>query len=261
MLETALGYGHATVATWTIDEWMGRDALEGKQIVNAPTPAPRQHMGLRERLHGWWQRYRGTSRKRQVAIGCGTIGCGTLVLVVILCVGISALVGTEITPPGGAPSTQVTPLPSPPTTAPTVPPTATRQPQAAPPLPTATPQPLPTATTSPAPTVIPTKPPAPTQTPANLSIKFKSVAIVHGGTGTVSIHTNPGAALTIKVHYVATNRDATSKSLDGTSYADSAGNHTWSWPCQTTKSGTAQVIVTAMWHGQTNRIVDTFSVE
>src|SRR5579859_3929299 len=97
----ALRYRYATVATWTIDEWMSRDALERKQVVNAPTPIPQQHTGLRERLHGWWQRYRGASRKRQVAIGCGTIGCGTLALVVILCVGISALVGTQITPPGG----------------------------------------------------------------------------------------------------------------------------------------------------------------
>jgi hypothetical protein len=83
------------------------------------------------------------------------------------------------------------------------------------------------------------------------------VDIVSHVSGAVSIHTLPGAALTIRVHYNQTNRDATSNSLKGTHYANSNGNYTWTWTVGSTATGTATVTVTAAWHGQSITVTKT----
>lgn len=124
------------------------------------------------------------------------------------------------------------------------------------PAPTATPKPQPTATPKPAPTAT-LKPPA----PANFTLTLTSASIVHGGTGSISVHTQPGAALTIRVYYNATKRVATSDSLQGTQPADDAGNYTWRWKAQTTKAGDARVTITARWNGQSRQITETVPVQ
>jgi hypothetical protein len=112
-------------------------------------------------------------------------------------------------------------------------------------IPTATPKPAPTATPKPAPSATP-KP-----APARFTLAITYANIVAHTSGKVSVYTLPGAALTIRVHYNQTNRDATSNSLKGTRYANSNGNYTWTWTVGSTATGTATVTVTATWHGQT----------
>ena len=214
---------------------------------------------LRNVLRSMWGRFRGAKRRTQIIIG-------VLAVVAVLgtCSGLVSAVagGGTTTPTTQAPQATHQPIAtSPPTQlpaeqVPTAQPTATPTATPEPPTPTATPKPpTPTATPKPAPTATP-KPPA----PATLSLSFGSVSIVRGKTSSVSVHTNPGATLTINVHYVATNSDATSKSLDGSVTADNGGNFTWRWTCQTSKPGSALVTVYATWNGQKTHIERTFTI-
>jgi hypothetical protein len=67
----------------------------------------------------------------------------------------------------------------------------------------------------------------------------------------VSIHTLPGASLTIKVYYACSKRDATSQSLQGTFSADSNGNYTWTWTNQSSCHGNVTATVTSSSGGKT----------
>jgi len=129
-----------------------------------------------------------------------------------------------------------------PTQAPTVIPTVTPKPAS-----TATPKPAPSATPRPA--------------PARLTLAITSADIVSHKSGAVSVHTLAGAALTIRVHYNQTNRNATSNSLKGTHYADSNGNYTWAWTVESKATGTATVTVTATWHGKSTHATKTVQMQ
>jgi hypothetical protein len=119
----------------------------------------------------------------------------------------------------------------------------------------------PTATPRPAvPTATPIPQPPPTATPATLSISFTCAAAVDYSYGQVCVHTEPGAALQITVTYCS-GYSATSKSLQGTEYADGGGNYEWDWTPDTKCQGQATADVTAQWQGQSAENTDTFTVQ
>ncbi len=76
-----------------------------------------------------------------------------------------------------------------------------------------------------------------------LSLQFTCAQAVDHQSGKVCIHTQDGAALTIKVKY-CTGYYAVSKSLKGTQKADSHGNYSWSWVPDTKCKGAATAYVT-----------------
>ncbi len=103
------------------------------------------------------------------------------------------------------------------------------------------------------PTTKPTATPAPrptvnviTHPPALLSLTFTQAINER-----VSVHTLPGASLTINVMYVCSRHDATSQSLQGTFYADGSGNHTWTWTNQSSCHGAVVAMVTSSSGGKT----------
>jgi hypothetical protein len=91
-------------------------------------------------------------------------------------------------------------------------------------------------------------------------LQFTCAKAVDYQFGKVCVHTNAGAALTIKVLYCS-GFYAKSKSLQGTRTADASGNYTWRWIPQTSCRGPATATVTATWHGQTKTKSDTFTVQ
>ena len=99
------------------------------------------------------------------------------------------------------------------------------------------------------PAIPPTPKPKPTAPPARLFITFTCADATDYSYGEVCVHTQPGAALTITVTYCS-GRQATSLSLQGTSYADGSGNHRWSWEPETKCQGSATAYVSASWHEQ-----------
>src|SRR5215469_8948693 len=133
-----------------------------------------------------------------------------------------------------------------------------------------------TNTSKPTPTPLPTKAPTaiatPRQQPAQAStqpkpapkpkifLTFTGASAVDYKYGTVSIHTQPGASLTITVTYCSGHK-AVSDSLQGTSYADAGGNHTWTWTPETKCKGNATADVTANWNGQFIEQADNFTVQ
>ena len=142
--------------------------------------------------------------------------------------------------------------------------TSSNQPQSTPP-----PTPAPSAnkppqvhaaqTTTPAqPT--PTAPATPTPAPPQLSIAFTCASATDYSHGQVCVHTEPSAALAITVTYCS-GYDATSSSLQGTSYADANGNYTWNWEPETKCRGAATATVSANWQGQSVTNSDNFTVQ
>src|SRR5690242_9726708 len=123
---------------------------------------------------------------------------------------------------------------------------------------TTPPTPKPTATPSPRPRVNVVKatpaPPTPHATPAQLSLTFTQAS-----NELVSVHTLPGAALTIKVLYACSGHDATSQSLQGTFSADGSGNYTWTWTNQSSCHGGVIAIVTSSSGGKTITSSASFS--
>lgn len=79
------------------------------------------------------------------------------------------------------------------------------------------------------------------------------------GPGSVSVHTLPGAALTISVQY-CTGSYATTSKLQGTRYADSTGNYTWLWEPETKCKGAATAYVNASLNGQSASTSTAFTV-
>jgi hypothetical protein len=157
------------------------------------------------------------------------------------------------------------------TTTTTVAPTPTQQVTHA--APTAKPKvtPTPKPTTTPTPTPEPTKAPvqqqpvqqAPVQQqappPAQLFVTITSAYATDYSSGSVSVHTLPGAALTISVQY-CTGSYATTSKLQGTRYADSSGDYTWMWEPETKCKGAATAYVNASLNGQSASNSTTFTV-
>ena len=117
-------------------------------------------------------------------------------------------------------------------------------------------------------TLTPTPTPEPTQSPvqqsvqqpaAQLFVTITSAYATDSSSDSVSVHTLPGAALTISVTYCS-GRSATSESLQGTKYADSAGNYTWTWEPETKCKGTATAYVSASLNGQSANDSKDFTV-
>lgn len=80
-------------------------------------------------------------------------------------------------------------------------------------------------------------------------VTFTAAYAVHHEQGVVSVHTLPGAALTINITYCS-GQHATSPLLRGVSYADSSGNYVWTWKPKASCTGLAAARVTASIHGQ-----------
>lgn len=108
----------------------------------------------------------------------------------------------------------------------------------------------------------PTPAPQPTQAPAPqpLTVVFSSASAVDYSYGSVSIHTLPGAIVSIDVTY-CTGYEATSRSLQGTEQADGNGDYSWSWTPETKCRGAATAVVTASLNGQTASNADSFNVQ
>lgn len=113
---------------------------------------------------------------------------------------------------------------------------------------------LSTPTTSASPSAAATVPPA-----APLAIAFTCASGVVGEKGTVCVHTDPNAALTITVRYCDGNY-AGGKGLRGIAHADSSGNYTWRWDVSTSCVGAATAEVTAKSGGQTVTQSTTFNI-
>jgi hypothetical protein len=77
-----------------------------------------------------------------------------------------------------------------------------------------------------------------------LMLQFTCAQATDYQSGTVCVHTQAGAALSITVTYCSGYR-AVSSSLQGTVYADASGNYTWTWTPETTCLGPAVAHVTA----------------
>jgi len=93
-----------------------------------------------------------------------------------------------------------------------------------------------------------------------LSIQFTCAQAVDYRSGSVCVHTQAKAALTIKIRYCS-GAYATSSSLKGTQYADTKGNHLWSWVPQTKCRGVATAYVTEILNGKSLSTSRNFSVK
>ncbi|GAC1426006.1 MAG: hypothetical protein PVS3B3_00090 [Ktedonobacteraceae bacterium] len=93
-----------------------------------------------------------------------------------------------------------------------------------------------------------------------LSIQFTCANAVDYKQGKVCVHTQAKAALTIRIKY-CTGYYAVSKSLKGTQYADTRGNHTWTWTPQTKCKGPAIAYVNEQFAGRSFNAIDKFTVK
>ena len=93
-----------------------------------------------------------------------------------------------------------------------------------------------------------------------LSIQFTCANAIDNKQGKVCVHTQAKAALTIRIKY-CTGYYAVSKSLKGTQYADTHGNHTWTWTPQTKCKGPAAAYVNEQFGGHSLNAVDKFTVK
>ena len=85
--------------------------------------------------------------------------------------------------------------------------------------------------------------------PSHPFVTFTAAHAVNHEQGVVSVHTLPGAALTINITYCS-GQHATSPLLRDVSYADSSGNYVWTWKPKAPCTGLAAARVTASIHGQ-----------
>jgi hypothetical protein len=92
-----------------------------------------------------------------------------------------------------------------------------------------------------------------------LTIAFTCASGVVGEKGTVCVHTEPNATLTITVRYCDGNY-AGGKGLRGIAHADSNGNYTWRWDVSTSCVGATTAEVTAKSGGQTVTQSTTFNI-
>ena len=97
-------------------------------------------------------------------------------------------------------------------------------------------------------------------TAPKLSVQFTCAKAVDNKQGNVCVHTQAKAALTIRIKY-CTGYYAVSKSLKGTQYADTRGNHTWTWTPQTKCKGPATAYVKEQFGNQSLNATDKFTVK
>ncbi len=83
-----------------------------------------------------------------------------------------------------------------------------------------------------------------------LSVQFTCAQAVDLRSGRICVHTQPHAALAIKIRY-CTNYYAVSRSLKGTQIADIRGNYTWTWVPNTKCRGAAIAYVTETYSRRT----------
>ncbi len=93
-----------------------------------------------------------------------------------------------------------------------------------------------------------------------LSVQFTCASAVDNKQGSVCVHTQAKAALTIQIKYCS-GYYAVSKSLKGTQHADARGNYTWTWTPQTKCKGPATASVNEKFGGQSLNAVDKFTVK
>ncbi len=92
-----------------------------------------------------------------------------------------------------------------------------------------------------------------------LSVVFTCAQAVDYRSGQVCVHTQPGAALTIRVRY-CTGAYAVSRSLQGVQFSDRLGNHMWSWVPNTRCRGAATVFVSERYAGHLLAVSRVFTV-
>ena len=97
----------------------------------------------------------------------------------------------------------------------------------------------------------------PTASPA--AIEITCAQAENNVSGEVCVHTTPGAALTISVTY-CNGLEAHNTDLQGTRFADSDGNYTWTWVPETTCPGTATAHVSASGAGGSTDANGMFTV-
>ncbi len=119
-------------------------------------------------------------------------------------------------------------------------------------VPTAAGQTTPTAPATGTPTAHPT--PA-----SSFTITFTCASATIGGRGTVCVHTQPNATVSLAVRY-CDGSYAGGKGLHGTAHADGSGNYTWRWNVTTGCVGAATATVSAKSAGQTITQSTTFIV-
>lgn len=172
------------------------------------------------------------------------------------------VIGTTVTTPVKTAIARVTPTPS-------IQPKANTFAPAALPTRAATPTPRPTHIVTPTaqPTVVPvvqpTQPPALTPTPTptpQLFLTFTGATAIDNAYASVSVHTLPGAALSISVMYCSW-YPAPGSGFRGTSSADAEGNYTWSWQLETQCKGVATATVTASLNEQVVSNTDNFMLQ
>lgn len=224
-----------------------------------PPPLPQQPATPPSRAPQWPRQgpqlgaARPSNRPMLIFLG-GALG----VLLVLCCIGtavVGALGGNTSTGTGGNAGAAIakatsTPAPASQEVASTATVVVATPSDTVAPVPTATATAAATATTHPSPTATPKPKPKPTPTPAKLTIQFTCAHAVDHSSGSVCVHTLPGATLSITITYCS-HHQATSNSLKGTHTADSSGNYTWTWTPDTTCKGTATAAVTASKNGQT----------
>ena len=197
-----------------------------------------------------WQWYKSKGRFAKLGIGCGS-----LLIVLMICTFSLAAYGSTLppqkadqpTPTTNNGTSQIATTAKTPTTlvvSSTVKPTEA-------PTPTAKPTPKPTPKPKPKPTQAP---------PAALTLSFTCAPAEDYSYGQVCVHTLPGAALTISVVY-CTGYRAVSGSLKGTEFANGSGNYTWSWTPETKCRGDATAYVSASWREQSTSNSDVFTVQ
>ncbi len=93
-----------------------------------------------------------------------------------------------------------------------------------------------------------------------LSIQFTCASAVDYKQGSVCVHTQAKAALTIRIKYCS-GYYAVSKSLKGTQYAAGNGNYTWTWVPETKCRGAATAYVNEKLGGQSLDAIDKFTVK
>ncbi len=97
-------------------------------------------------------------------------------------------------------------------------------------------------------------------TAPKLSVQFTCANAVDNKQGTICVHTQAKAALTIHIKYCS-GYYAVSKSLKGTQYADTRGNHAWTWKPETKCKGPATAYVNEQFGGRLLNVTDRFTVK
>lgn len=196
----------------------------------------------------WWQIRKDYYQRRFNALPLPkkiTLGCGTLLGAFLLCALCSGI-GSLAHPADQSTDAQSSPAAT--ASHPVISATATAQ--------TATTRALVTPTPKPTPTSAPIVQPTPA---SELTVTFTLVEVTNYSDSYISVHTLPGATLSINVIYCS-GKEAKSAPLQGTVQADASGDYIWSWQPDTDCQGMATATVTASLNGETATNSTTFTV-